>query len=412
MIERRSDLATVSIGEGRKPGTVLVTETGPAQDTAQEYATPEDSTGTPTFVGLDVDEYLHDPNTGLLIGAVLSDGGAIFFDPTLQRHYDAARKAFPGLQVTLKSFSADFRRMVVMTDGGDDPGTFWLVDVGAGKAQDLMSAYPTIQPKDVGATHLFPFKASDGLAMDGVLTLPPGSTAKNLPLVLMPHGGPIGFRDRVGFDYWPQAFASRGYAVFQPNYRGSSGHGAAFRQAGYGEWGHRMLSDMSDGVAALASAGIIDKSRVCVVGASYGGYAALASVTFQHGAFRCAVSVSGVSDVGAMMASWGDYSGSASGRYAQAMFGAAFSGDPRLQQISPLRHAAEADAPILIIHGKDDTVVPFVQSLGMNTMLAKAAKSVKFLPLDSEDHWWSHEATRVQILEASVAFVQEHNPVP
>jgi dipeptidyl aminopeptidase/acylaminoacyl peptidase len=107
-----------------------------------------------------------------------------------------------------------------------------------------------------------------GNALEGVLTLPPGKTGWNLPLVVMPHGGPLNARDQIGFNWWAQAFASRGYAVFQPNYRGSDGHGSEFRRAAVGEYGRKMLTDMSDGVDALAAAGVIDKKRVCIVGAA------------------------------------------------------------------------------------------------------------------------------------------------
>jgi len=257
---------------------------------------------------------------------------------------------------------------------------------------------------------MFAYHAADGLALEGVLTLPPGPTRKRLPLVVIPHGGPIGAYDQVRFDFWPQAFASRGYAVFQPNYRGSGGYGAPLREAGFGEWGRKMLSDMSDGVSALAKADVIDPKRVCIAGASYGGYAALAATTIQNGPYRCAVSVSGVSEVGSLMV--GESSKTANGRYREALLGVTYAADPELQDISPLNHAANASAPILLIHGKDDTVVPFVHSLSMNTELAKAGKPVEFLPLEGEDHWWSKEKTRVQILQGSVAFVEKHNPAP
>jgi acetyl esterase/lipase len=412
VMERKSNLDTIGMaGFGRTPGSVLIEETGADKDSFNEIPIAEGASPTPLFEGETLGDYLHDPVTHLLLGATLSRGqGAVLFDPAQQRHVDAVLKAFPGLQVRLESYSADFSRMVVLTEGGDDPGTHWLVDMASGKAQDLMSAYP-IEAKDVAPTRLFRYQASDGLALEGVLTLPPGSPGKGLPLVVIPHGGPLDVYDHVGFDFWAQAFASRGYAVLQPNYRGSGGYGAAFRQAGFGQWGHRMLTDISDGVAALASTGLVDSSRVCIVGASYGGYAALASVTLMKGVYRCAVSVSGVTDVGVAMLREGGDSDSAGGRYSQAKFGASFAAAPEMAQISPLRHAADASAPILLIHGKDDTVVPFVHSLSMNAALNKAGKPVVFVALEGEDHFWSHESTRVQILSTSVSFVEKYNPV-
>lgn len=411
-ISRVSPLSTVGVTSlGRTDGTVLVGDTNDKEDFWDEYPIQADAQPTRLFEGKRIDTFLFDPTTELLIGALEMDGQtAIFFDPKLQRRFDAVKKAFPGYQVTLESYSTDMARMVVMTDGGDDAGTYWIIDMTTGKADELMAAYPAIGPKDVGPTRMFAYQAADGLPLEGVLTLPPGLPAKALPLVVMPHGGPIDVRDRVGFDWWAQAFASRGYAVFQPNYRGSSGYGAPFREKGMGEWGRRMLTDMSDGIDALTRAGIVDNDRVCIVGASYGGYAALAGVTVQHGLYRCAVSVAGVSDVSAMMASDGDNDNYPSGRYTQKLFGVKSASDGALERISPLLHPDQADAPILLIHGKDDTVVPFVHSLTMNDALAKAGKTTQLIAMDGEDHFLSREVTRVQTLEASVNWVEKYNP--
>ncbi|HEY2177142.1 MAG TPA: prolyl oligopeptidase family serine peptidase [Caulobacteraceae bacterium] len=413
VVSRHSDLDRLElVGLGRSPAAALVEERGPQNDSFEEYPLAPGAKPTPLFEGLDPDSLFYDPTSELLIGAKLPRGnGALFFNPKFQQRFDAVRKGFSAYHVSLESHSSDFGRVVIKTDGGDDPGTYWLVDLTTGKAEDLMSAYPAIDQKDVAPTSIFKYRASDGLALEGVLTLPPGSSGKNLPLVVIPHGGPIGIYDWINFDFWAQAFASRGYAVFQPNYRGSGGYGAAFREAGFGQWGHKMLTDISDGVAALGAAKVIDPRRVCIAGASYGGYAALAGVTFQHGIYRCAVAVSAVTDVGAIMTMQGDSSSTASGRYVQAVFGASFGGASAIAEISPLRHAEDADAPILLIHGKDDTRVPFLHSQTMNAALASAGKSVEFLQLEGEDHFWSHEATRVQILNASVAFVQKYNPV-
>jgi dipeptidyl aminopeptidase/acylaminoacyl peptidase len=398
-------------GFGRTPGTVLVTNETPTDDTIQEYPLAPGAAPTRLFKDLEVQGLVRDRQSDLLIGAtVRGDPGIVFLDDKLQRRWSAARRAFPGLHVTLTSYSSDFGKLVVFTNGGDDSGAFWLVDMTTGKADELTAAYPAIGPADVGPTRLYTYAAADGQAIEGVLTLPPGKPASPLPLVVMPHGGPLGINDDIGFDWWAQAFASQGYAVFQPNYRGSSGYGAVFRNAGYGQWGAKMLTDISDGVAALAKSGIVDRGRVCIVGGSYGGYAALAGVTLQRGVYRCAVSVSGVSDVGALMANWGDSGVTAGGRYARAMFGVTSAIDPSMAAISPLRRADEASAPILMIHGKDDTVVPFVNSASMDGALTTAGKTVEFIPTEGEDHWLSREKTRVQTLEASVAFVEKYNP--
>ncbi len=412
VVSRLSPMGEVAfLGRGRTEGTILISEDGAEKDTIDEYPLEPNARPTRLFDGLEVETLFHDPITHTLIGAELSRGkGLSLFDPNLQKRFEAVGRAFPGLRVHLVSAAAGMSKIIVKTDGGDDPGTYWLIDMKTGKADDLMSAYPGIDPKDVGPERIFNYKAADGQALEGILTLPPGAAAKPLPLVLMPHGGPFGVHDEVGFDYWAQAFASRGYAVFQPNYRGSDGYGPQFLRAGYGQWGGKMLTDMTDGIAALAKAGVIDPKRVCIVGASYGGYAALAGVTIQKGFYRCAVAVSGVSDVRAAMMRDGYDSFRANGRLVQAYFGAESPGAKSLTDISPIEHAAQADAPILMIHGKDDTVVPFVNSHSMQAVLEKAGKVSELLPLEGEDHWWSHEATRLAILKASVAFVQKYNP--
>jgi dipeptidyl aminopeptidase/acylaminoacyl peptidase len=276
----------------------------------------------------------------------------------------------------------------------------------------LTPARPDIAAGQVGPTRMFAYKGADGTPLEGVLTLPPARTAKALPLVVMPHGGPLYANDEVGFDWWAQAFAAQGYAVLQPNYRGSGGHGLAFVHAGYGEWGRKMLTDMSDGVAALAAQGMIDPRRVCIVGASYGGYAALAGVTLQHGIYRCAVSYAGVADLPAL--EWWDLDRNGDDNEMIRYWRTAVKGDdraaPALGAISPARHADAADAPILLIHGKHDTVVPIEQSRKMKGALEGAHKPVELIELPGQDHWLSDEAARIQMLKASVEFVEKNNP--
>jgi dipeptidyl aminopeptidase/acylaminoacyl peptidase len=274
------------------------------------------------------------------------------------------------------------------------------------------SAYPGVRARDVGPTSLYRYKAADGMELDGVLTLPPGPARKGLPVIVMPHGGPIGARDNVGFDWWAQAFASRGYAVFQPNYRGSSGHGLAFERAGYKEWGRKMLSDMADGLHALAADGTIDPKRACIVGGSYGGYAAMAGVTVQQGLYRCAVSLAGVSDLSEMIRwereNWGVLN--ASMRYERTALGIGEADAPKLEDISPVRLAAKADAPLLLIHGTDDTVVAIDQSRRMASALKAAGKPFDYLELKGDDHWLSRGETRSAMLKAAMAFVEKQNP--
>jgi dipeptidyl aminopeptidase/acylaminoacyl peptidase len=214
------------------------------------------------------------------------------------------------------------------------------------------------------------------------------------------------------FDWWAQAFASRGYAVFQPNFRGSAGYGTAFRNAGFGQWGRKMQTDISDGVAALAQQGLIDPKRACIVGASYGGYAALAGVTVQNGLYRCAVSVAGVAHPAGMIsdAEQATLSDNSAERYWRAFMGAPRHAEAALAPVSPDMLAAHADAPILLIHGQDDTVVPIDQSRGMESALRQAGKPVELVVLPTADHWFLHEDMRLAMVTRSVAFVEKYDP--
>lgn len=411
VLERTSPQDAIGLaGLGRTPDTVLVVDNTGDRSTAEEVSV-KDGSSQRLFEDVGVDRYLHDPSTGLLIGALTYDEpGAVFLDPSFTNRYAKIRRAFPGLRLHLASFSHDMNQVIVETEGTGDPGTYWLIDLGAMKANPIGDAHPEIKPEDVGPVSVVEYKAADGLEMDGVLTLPPGKPAKNLPLVVMPHGGPIGEDDRPGFDSWAQAFASRGYAVFQPNYRGSGGHGVAFRQAGFGEWGGKILSDIRDGMAALAAKGIIDRKRACIVGASYGGYAALAGVTLQHGLYRCAVAVSAPSDMSSFFTWEQEQRGWSFTRSWKAITGMDKQGVQILRTISPATFASNADAPVLLIHGLDDTVVPFEQSREMEAALKHAGKDVQLIEIRGGDHWELHEDARMATVTSSVNFVLKNNP--
>jgi dipeptidyl aminopeptidase/acylaminoacyl peptidase len=391
-------------GLGRTPGTILVSKPKP-----EEWSIADGSATPLPYEGV-LQSYLHDPTTFRLIG--LNIGGdrpeQTFFDPRIKARMVAISKA---LNVTpaLISWSADARRMILYTRNDSDAGTYWLADGGSLKAYAY--SYPEIPDANIGPVRMIAYAAADGLEIHGVLTLPPGREAKGLPLVVIPHGGPQA-HDSLGFDWLAQAFANRGYAVFQPNFRGSDGYGAAFRDAGFGEWGRKMQTDISDGVAALAKQGVINPKRACIVGASYGGYAALAGVTVQQGLYRCAVSYGGISDLNYFMnteAPTGRQE-TATARYLRKFLGVTSNEDGILRPLSPARLAKQADAPVLLMHGADDSVVAIGQSREMEQALRAAGKPVEFVTLKSEDHWLSRDATRKAFLTSAVGFVEKYNP--
>jgi dipeptidyl aminopeptidase/acylaminoacyl peptidase len=250
------------------------------------------------------------------------------------------------------------------------------------------------------------------MTIPAYLTLPRGIPAKNLPLIVLPHDGPAA-RDTYGFDWWAQAMASHGYAVLQPEFRGSDDLGWDFLSAGFGQWGRKMQTDLSDGVRALAAQGTIDPKRVCIVGRSYGGYAALAGATLDTGVYRCAASLAGISDLRGMLRHVNlryDTDDNPASRFWLRYLGAASDDDPVLDQLSPIRHVDKVTIPILLIHGEDDTVVPIEQSEAMNDALEAAKKDVTFVKLAHEDHWLSRAETREQMLDALMDFLAKNNP--
>jgi dipeptidyl aminopeptidase/acylaminoacyl peptidase len=400
------------LARGRTADTLLIERPDNVGDLYEE-APISGAASTTIADGPQIAEPLFDRNTHLWIGQI-ADGDtpeATMFDSARNARMQSVRRAFQGRSARLVSYDGDFNRLIMFTSGTGDSGTYWLVDVASHKANPLGYAYPDVLPADVGPVQMVSWKAADGLELHGVLSLPPGGAAKNLPVIVMPHGGPEA-RDYPVFDWWAQLFAVRGYAVFQPNFRGSSNYGAAFRDAGFGEWGRKMQTDVSDGLAELARQGLVDAKRACIVGWSYGGYAAEAGVTVQNGLYRCAVSMAGVSNLPEMLTYAADTQGSLSGtmRYWRAFMGAksTFGGD--IAALSPTNLAGRADAPILLVHGREDTTVPFAQSADMAVALKHAGKPVEFLALDGADHWLLRQDTRIAMAKASVEFVLKNNP--
>jgi dipeptidyl aminopeptidase/acylaminoacyl peptidase len=403
------------LGLGRDGQSILVGDIESNRFVMRELS-PDGASFSDPLPGPPSADTIHDPASHRLIGLVALEGDAWrydFFDPSQQAQWRAIEAAFAGQRVQLVSTSDDLKKLVLRINSPADGPGYALVDLTAGATAWLGSEYGALTSADISPVTPVRFKAADGLEITGYLTLPRGRDPRQLPLVVFPHGGPAA-RDEPGFDWWAQAMASRGYAVLQVNYRGSDGFGWDFMAAGFGQWGRRMQTDLSDGVRYLASQGTVDPARVCIVGASYGGYAALAGPTLDAGVYRCAVDVSGPSDL-ARFIDWaktreGDRMGAGTERYWTRFMGAGGLTDPHLADISPALQAAKVTVPILIIHGKDDTVVPFEQSQIMVDALHKAGKDVQLVVLNHEDHWLSRSDTRLQMLQATMDFLLKNNP--
>ena len=364
--------------------------------------------GPPLANGASFSHLIEERKSGRIIGGVHEIGSSeyVFFDNELQAHWNAVLRAFPDERVKLESNSDDFSRVVVSVFGARDGYVYALYDWYSHKAVILGRVYEEIAAPS--AVRAISYRAADGLTIPALLTLPHAAEEKNLPLVVLPHGGPAD-SDSLDFDWWSQALAAQGYAVLQPNFRGSTLN-SKFMEAGFGEWGRKMQSDLSDGVRYLTKEGLVDPKRVCIAGASYGGYAALAGVTIESGVYRCAVSVAGISDL-RRMRKWTIANESPlSQRYWDRFMGATDQNDPALLAISPIEHIAAVSVPVLLIHGRDDTVVPYEQSDVMLSALKRAGKPVTLVTMKHEDHWLSRSETRLQMLQATVDFLKANNP--
>jgi dipeptidyl aminopeptidase/acylaminoacyl peptidase len=350
-----------------------------------------------------------DPATGVIVG--YHTGGMNpdihWIEKTRLAQQRALDKAFPGRQAYVTDRSMDGQQLLVIVESAESPPVYYLVDLATHRADIVGETYPGLVGAKLGEVRNITYAARDGGRIPAFLTLPPGRGEKNLPLVVLVHGGPES-HDPGGFDWWAQFLATRGYAVLQPQFRGSTGYGSAHRLAGYHQWGGVMQDDVTDGVRRLVSDGVADPKRVCIVGASYGGYAALAGAALTPDLYACAVSVAGVSDLPQMIGDvenrGGDESNSLA--YWKDHIGSAM--DPKVIQASPARAADRIKAPILLMHGTDDTVVPPRQSDAMARALEAAGKPYEYVKLPGEDHWLSNGATRTEVLERIEAFLAKH----
>jgi dipeptidyl aminopeptidase/acylaminoacyl peptidase len=364
--------------------------------------------GTDIAPGKSLNAVVREPGSRRLIGtASLKDETHYYFDdPALQESWNWIERVLGRDRVELVSMSLDHTRIVVEVFGPTRGYSYQLADVTEHFIEPIGKAYEEVG--EIAEVRRIDYVAGDGLKIPAYLTLPPGLAPKALPLIVFPHGGPQA-SDKLEFNWWAQAMAAQGYAVLQPNFRGSD-LSERWTTAGYGEWGRKMQTDLSDGVHALAEQGIVDPKRVCIVGGSYGGYAALAGVTVQSGFYRCAVAVAAVSNLESFV-SWSGYkNGNMGTRYWDRFLGIDGARDKALDAISPIRHVDRISVPIMLIHGKDDVTVPYDQSTDFATAMKRAGKPLEFVTLDKEDHYLSRSATRLQMLKASVEFLRRNNP--
>lgn len=332
---------------------------------------------------------------------------AVWVDPKLAAIQKAVSKAFPGKNTAIFDRSADYKRIIAEVESPTSPPVYYLVDFAKGSADIIGEAYPTLAEVPLGAIESTSYKAPDGFQIPAYLTLPPGLEPRSLPLVVFPHGGPYA-RDTADFDWWAQFLATRGHAVLQPQFRGSWGFGADLYRAGHKQWGRGMQDDIAAGVRDLVEKGIADPKRVCVVGASYGGYAALAGAAFTPELYACAVSVNGIADIPQLAGFIRERGGDDSQAYRSFRDLIGNPSDQDLIAFSPSNAIESIRAPILLIHATNDTVVPPSQSRNFAELLNRKGKQHQLIELPGEDHWLSTGASRLTVLKALDAFLAEH----
>jgi len=330
-------------------------------------------------------------------------GGVRWVDPDMQALSSEIADHVKGAGTQIISVDRNRTRVIFFVGSADSPGAYFVYD--RAKAEVIPLGYVN---RPLGLRRLNPvrtihYKARDGLDIPAVLTAPKDKTGKR-PLIVMPHGGPFA-RDDESWDWWAQFLASKGYVVIQPNYRGSSGYGKGFAERGEGEWGLAMQDDLNDAITALAEQGMIDPKRVCMVGGSYGGYAAMRAAQRDGALYRCAVSFAGVADMNAMLRTDGHFLNSGSARdwvRKQA---------PDLKGVSPINFIDQFSIPLLLVHGAKDQRVDVGQSRSLASRLKAAKKTVEYIEQPEGDHHLSRYEDRLSFLKALEMFLDKYNPV-
>jgi dipeptidyl aminopeptidase/acylaminoacyl peptidase len=324
-----------------------------------------------------------------------------FFDPELEKISDRFTSVFSNKQVAVMDESWDKSVYLVNIDSPRDPGRNFFYFAGENRLKLISFSNPLLMGYELSEMKPIDYSAADGVRIPGYLTLPQGKPAKMLPTVILPHGGPHS-RDYQGFDWLPQYLAAKGYAVLQSNYRGSGGMGGEWMgEGGYKAW-RQVISDLTDGTHWLVKQGIADPNRICVVGWSYGGYAALMSAIEHSDLYRCVVSIAGVTDPQTLIR---DRENFLNKRAERAFIGTE---DEVLKNGSPLRRVAEIKAPVLMFHGERDVNVPVRHSELMDKALKKAGKSSEFIFYKGTDHHIERNAYRIDMLTRIGAFLEKN----
>lgn len=322
------------------------------------------------------------------------------------RTYASLINAFPEHAISFRGISQDGRHVLLLAYSDVDPGSYYLFDRETSKARFLLAARDWIDPQQMSQMRPIAFTARDGTRVHGYVTVPRGSNGRNLPMVMLPHGGPYGVRDSWGFNPEVQFLANRGYAVLQVNFRGSGGYGNAFESKGYRNWGGTMIDDMTDAVEWAVGEGIADRGRICAYGASYGGFAALQSVAREPDRYQCTIGYVGVYDMDLWMRD-SDVARNRSGRSYQNQVFPEDAGERRAQ--SPAANVDRIKVPVMLVHGERDERVPISQYRALKSALVAAGRPPEVEIVEpKEGHGFQELANNARLYTAIEAFLDKH----
>lgn len=329
----------------------------------------------------------------------------VYFDKTMGAFKRAIDKAIPDSVNHFVHMSQNQRRYIVFSNSQSNPGTYFFGDLDQKSLMPIAQQYPGLDASNIAGKEEIHYTTRDGLEIQGFLTRPKHlDSSKPLPTVIHPHGGPQS-RDTAGFDYWTEFLASRGYVVLQMNFRGSAGFGKAFSGAGLQAWGLQMQDDVIDGTKWLIEEKIADPERICIVGASYGGYAALLGATYHPELYQCAVSYAGVTDLRTFVT---DQKGFIDGDIVEEQIGDIREHKDQFAQTSPVRIVSNLKVPVLIAHGNQDRVVPYKHAKMMRDALEAHHKPHEFLELEFENHNLSIQENRIKFFAHVEKFLAKH----
>ena len=336
-------------------------------------------------------------------------GGTAWFDAELAGIQASVDRAMPGY-VNRLSWSRD--RNVVLVDSRSDrtPGSLYLLDRKAGKMEWLFDRRPWIKPAEMAPMKAVTYPARDGLPIPAYLTVPKDSPGKDLPMVVVIHGGPWVSGETWGFDPEAQFLASRGYAVLQPNFRGTTRYGWKHFASSFNQWGLAMQDDIEDGVRWAVAQGIADPKRVCLYGGSYGGYATMMGLAKTPDVYRCGINYVGVTDLSLLMtATWSDnaYSQSVQHTYRE-MIGDVDRDAARLTATSPVNLADRIKAPVMLVYGGMDARVPIAHGTRMRSALESAGAKPIWIAPEGEGHGFRDLKNQKVFYEAMEKFLDEN----